>query len=183
VFTLADGGAPDAAREALERMRDAGAGEDTVYERILLGLADARLHDDAEAGAEGLELALEHRVLLYGAPIRLELGRLGLDVEENLVACHELARSVGAVDLVTRTEAEMRRQGVRVPSRRRRDPYALTDAEQRVAALVVEGLTNRAIAERLSYSVKTIEAYLSRIYVKTGCGNRVELARHMAGQP
>jgi len=32
----------------------------------------------------------------------------------------------------------------------------------------------------LAYSVKTIEAYLSRVYAKTGSSNRVELARHLA---
>ena len=72
------------------------------------------------------------------------------------------------------------RQGLRLPSRRQADRFALTDAEQRVADLVSEGLTNRAVADRLAYSVKTIEAYLSRIYAKTGCSNRVALARHLA---
>ena len=62
----------------------------------------------------------------------------------------------------------MRRRGERVPTRRRPDRFALTDAEQRVAALVADGLSNRQIADRLAYSVKTIEAYLSRVYAKTG---------------
>ena len=64
------------------------------------------------------------------------------------------------------------------PTRRRRaDRFALTGAEQRVAELVAEGLSNRLIAERLAYSVKTIETYLSRMYAKTGCRNRVDLTR------
>ena len=78
-------------------------------------------------------------------------------------------------------EAELRRQGLRVPARRP-EGLALTDAEQRVADLVADGLTNRAIADRLAYSVKTIEAYLSRVYAKTGCTNRVELARLLASR-
>ena len=76
-------------------------------------------------------------------------------------------------------EAAMRRFGIRVPSRRRLGRFALTDAEQRVAGLVAEGLSNKAIGEQLAYSTKTIETYLSRIYAKTGCRNRVELARHV----
>ena len=76
----------------------------------------------------------------------------------------------------------MRRHGVRVPARRGADRFALSHAERRVAELVGQGLTNRAIAERLAYSVKTIEAYLSRIYAKTACSNRVELTRYLAAE-
>ena len=43
--------------------------------------------------------------------------------------------------------------------------------------LVAEGLSNKAVGERLAYSAKTVETYLSRVYAKTGCRNRVELAR------
>jgi DNA-binding CsgD family transcriptional regulator len=74
----------------------------------------------------------------------------------------------------------MRRHGGRGPPRRRLDRFTLTDAEQRVAELVADGLSNRQIAERLAYSIKTIEAYLSRVYAKTGCRNRVDLAKRFA---
>src|SRR5262249_35622690 len=131
-------------------------------------------------GREALEIALEQGITEYEALVRIDLGRLGVDAEQNLLTGHRIAQSVNAVAVVEAAESAMRRQGVRVPSRRRGDPLALTDAEQRVAQLVSEGLSNRAIADRLSYSVKTIEAYLSRVYAKTGCANRVELSRLMA---
>ena len=42
--------------------------------------------------------------------------------------------------------------------------------------LVHEGRTNQQIAHMLNISVKTVEAYLTRLYRKTSCSSRVELA-------
>jgi DNA-binding CsgD family transcriptional regulator len=53
---------------------------------------------------------------------------------------------------------------------------ALTARERSVALLVREGRTNQQIARALDISVKTVEAYLTRLYRKTGCSSRVELA-------
>jgi DNA-binding NarL/FixJ family response regulator len=52
----------------------------------------------------------------------------------------------------------------------------LSPVEIEVVSLVSAGLTNRQIAERMGLSPKTVEVYLSRIYVKTGRRSRVELA-------
>ncbi len=38
-----------------------------------------------------------------------------------------------------------------------------------------EGCTNQQIARSLHISVKTVEAYLTRLYRKTSCSSRVEL--------
>ena len=151
--------------------------------RCRAGLVEVIVCDDVDAGLTGLALALELGNVRYEPDFRLQLGRVGVDPEVNLTAAHQMYGELGCVDNVAATEAEMRRQGIRVPTRRRADRFALTDAEQRVAVLVAEGLSNRLIAERLAYSVKTIEAYLSRIYAKTGCRNRVDLARRFAGTP
>ena len=48
--------------------------------------------------------------------------------------------------------------------------------ERSVAMLVHEGRTNQQIAHMLNISVKTVEAYLTRLYRKTSCSSRVELA-------
>ena len=55
----------------------------------------------------------------------------------------------------------------------------LTPAEQRVSALLLEGLSNRAIAERLVISHRTVECHISRVLAKTGCVSRLELALRM----
>ena len=52
----------------------------------------------------------------------------------------------------------------------------LTTAEYRVASLLLEGLSNKAIAERLVISPRTVECHISRALSKTGCNSRLELA-------
>ncbi|HEY8524552.1 MAG TPA: LuxR C-terminal-related transcriptional regulator [Acidimicrobiales bacterium] len=53
---------------------------------------------------------------------------------------------------------------------------SLTPTEQQVVALVVEGLTNPGIAERMFVSRDTVKTHLSHIYAKLGVANRTELA-------
>jgi DNA-binding CsgD family transcriptional regulator len=53
---------------------------------------------------------------------------------------------------------------------------ALTDAEQNVASLVAEGLTNREVGARLSVSPYTVDAHLRHIFTKLAISSRVELA-------
>ena len=55
----------------------------------------------------------------------------------------------------------------------------LTASEHRVAYLLLEGLSNRAIAARLVVSHRTVECHISRALLKTGCNNRLELALWM----
>ena len=59
----------------------------------------------------------------------------------------------------------------------------LTPAEQRVSALLLQGLSNRAIAERLVISHRTVECHISRALAKTGCVNQLELALRMLTMP
>ncbi|MFY9887425.1 MAG: helix-turn-helix transcriptional regulator, partial [Streptosporangiaceae bacterium] len=54
---------------------------------------------------------------------------------------------------------------------------ALTDSELAVARLVVEGLTNREVAERLFVSHHTVSAHLRHVFAKVSVNSRVELAR------
>ncbi|OIJ65217.1 helix-turn-helix transcriptional regulator [Streptomyces mangrovisoli] len=58
----------------------------------------------------------------------------------------------------------------------------LAAMERQVAALVMEGATNREIAARLFISVKTVEATLTRVYRKLGIRSRVDIVRLAAGR-
>ena len=52
----------------------------------------------------------------------------------------------------------------------------LTDQERRILMLVAEGLTNRAIAERMRLSDKTVKNYVSSVLAKLGMHRRTEAA-------
>lgn len=70
---------------------------------------------------------------------------------------------------------ELARIGGRAPSR-----GELTPTEERVAALVGEGRTNREVAAALVVSDRTVEGHLSHIYSKLGVRSRSELAHKLA---
>ena len=56
-----------------------------------------------------------------------------------------------------------------VGRRRRRDPLEeLTARERELLALLAEGLTNRAIAARLSITERTVEHHITQIFMKLG---------------
>jgi DNA-binding NarL/FixJ family response regulator len=57
---------------------------------------------------------------------------------------------------------------------------SLTAAEARVARLAAEGHTNRAIAERLYVTERTVETHLTRAFDKLQISNRTALATALA---
>jgi DNA-binding NarL/FixJ family response regulator len=52
----------------------------------------------------------------------------------------------------------------------------LSPREREVAALVADGLTNRAIAERLYVSERTAQNHVQHILTKLGLANRAHIA-------
>jgi DNA-binding NarL/FixJ family response regulator len=52
----------------------------------------------------------------------------------------------------------------------------LTAREHEVATLAADGLTSKAIAERLVVSPRTVESHLYRIFSKLGVSDRTQLA-------
>ena len=51
-----------------------------------------------------------------------------------------------------------------------------TPAETTVVQLLLEGLSNRAIASRLVVSIRTVESHISNALEKSGCRSRLELS-------
>ncbi|HWS38041.1 MAG TPA: response regulator transcription factor [Actinoplanes sp.] len=60
---------------------------------------------------------------------------------------------------------------------------ALSDREREVLLLLAQGLSNAAISEQLWITEATVKTYVSRLFAKLECDNRVQAARlvHQAG--
>jgi DNA-binding CsgD family transcriptional regulator len=91
---------------------------------------------------------------------------------EILVAARAEFDRLGAALWRDRASAEIARI-----SGRSRSGAKLTPTEERVAALVAEGLATKEVAAALFVSPKTVEGHLSKIYGKLGVRSRAELAR------
>jgi DNA-binding NarL/FixJ family response regulator len=59
-------------------------------------------------------------------------------------------------------------------------PVPLTQREREIAILAVQGLTSKAIGERLYVTSRTVDNHLARIYLKLGITRRSELAVALA---
>ena len=67
--------------------------------------------------------------------------------------------------------------GARTPAcRQASEPVPFTDREREIVMLIGEGLSNRAVAERLTLSIRTVESHIYRAMAKTGTTTRDELA-------
>ena len=124
---------------------------------------------------ERIELLCEHGALLRrdNQPVaaRTPLGE-----------ALQLAEVIHAARLASVAQEELALAGGR--RRRRRDENALTAAEERVAALAADGLTNAEIAGSLFISRKTVDTHLQHIYQKLGINSRRDLMRRaFSGNP
>lgn len=67
--------------------------------------------------------------------------------------------------------------GARTPALCRAvEPLPLTDREREIVMLLGDGLSTRAVADRLFLSVRTVESHIYKAMAKTGTGGRDELA-------
>jgi DNA-binding NarL/FixJ family response regulator len=157
----------------------AGLDQAAPLNEILAGLAQAYATRDPEPAARALEVAEAAGAGMLAAEALTVLGLVGETAA--LSAAHAAWSRVGAPGKARAVAAAMRAAGLPVPIAHYRvgqatDPDALTARERALCRLVHEGRTNQQIARALHISVKTVEAYLTRVYRKTGCSSRVELA-------
>ncbi|MEU4091843.1 AAA family ATPase [Streptomyces sp. NPDC026673] len=176
--------------EALAEVVRAVAGEDGAQDvmRTVRDHVDGLLHDDhgaLEAAVAGhrrggrgpaLAAACEDLGALMTARGRTDGAVRVLGEAERLTA------AAGAVHDTERVRRQLRVLGVRTPGESRGAVAAygwdsLTESELKVVPLVAEGLTNRAIADRLFLSVHTVNTHLKHVFAKLGINTRVQLAR------
>ena len=174
--------AAELAQEQIELTRSVGA-------QCELGRA-LRTGGLAIGGRDGLELLEEAVTILERTPAQLELAHAMTDLgaelsrqrrrregREALRLGMQLAVKCGALALAERARAELTAGGGRRPRLELTGVNALTPAERRVCEMAAAGeLTNRAIAQSLFVTEKTVELHLSSAYRKLGIRSRFQLA-------
>ena len=148
--------------------------------RGLFAAAEQRFDDAEEAFRRALDVHGRTAIPLERARTLLALGSLlrrmrrNRDGRETLEQAHAQFVQLGAAVWAQAAGRELARIGGRAPSR-----GELTPTEERVAALVVEGQTNREVAAALFVTERTVEYHLANIYRKVGVRSRTELARRL----
>ena len=115
----------------------------------------------------------------YGAELRRANQRS--DSREPLSQGLDLALRCGATGLAEQARTELKATGARPRSIVVSGVDSLTPSERRVAKLAAQGLTNRAIAQNLFVTMKTVETHLRHCYQKLEIAGREELAGKLEG--
>jgi DNA-binding CsgD family transcriptional regulator len=168
------------AAEALEQARRWGAPGSVARALRVLGTLERRdgldhLRDAVDV-VEGSVARLEYAKALVAFGASLRLARRPSEAREPLRRGLELASELGADALAVRARHELRAAGARPRTAAMTGAGALTAAERRVAERAAAGQTNRAIAEALFVTTKTVELHLRNAYRKLGVSSRGELA-------
>jgi len=138
---------------------------------------------DAVAAAEGSVARLEHARALVALGTSLRRSGRRTDARDPLRRGLELADALGAGALVAHARHELRAAGIRTRTTALSGPAALTPAERRVTERAAAGQTNRAIAEALFVTTKTVELHLRNAYRKLGVSSRRELPGKLDADP
>ena len=136
---------------------------------------------DEEAAAELAEAATTYRdlgLLFDEARSLLALGRAQRRWKKWGAARSSLEEAAAVFDELGSPgwAEEARSELERVGARRPRPTGELTPAEQRVAELAADGLSNKEIARTLFVTVNTVEVHLTHAYAKLGVRSRAQLA-------
>ena len=119
--------------------------------------------------------------------VQYELTLTELAEAELALAMQEPAQALPLIDRVITTCKALEAQPaliyaeklvLRANRQHGRHPAGLTSREIEILVLIAEGLSNRAMADRLSISVRTVERHVTNIYRKADVHSRVEAANY-----
>ncbi|MBX6376325.1 MAG: response regulator transcription factor [Acetobacteraceae bacterium] len=165
--------------EVLRRLNAEAAADGRGRARVVLltsGLTEAQAAEAMRLGADGLVLKesapqqlLEclRQVAAGGQWVDREIGRRALAAAAVVGAGTPPPVIAGAMP--ARRGGAAGQQGVQ-------EPVRLTRREQEIVDLVLQGLRNKQIADRLQITEGTVKIYLHAIYQKIGVTSRMELA-------
>ncbi|MFN8112280.1 MAG: AAA family ATPase [Solirubrobacterales bacterium] len=175
------------ATEEVELAREWGAGWILCHSLRVAGVV---------AGADGEELLREAVTVGEQSGAKLRQARALVDLggllrrsgdrrasREPLREGLDLALACGARALSDRALEELLASGAQPRRLRESGPDALTPAERRVAAMAAEGMTNRAVAQALFVSEKTVESQLGSVFRKLEIGSRAQLPEALSPAP
>ncbi len=134
-----------------------------------------------------LSMAASTSAALEAVRARLELGSalayMGRRTEARDALRPALADAdeIGAVLLAQRARRELVATGLRPRRAALEGAAALTPRQRQVCELAGAGKGNRAIAQELFLSIKTVETHLAACFRKLGVATRAELALQLAG--
>ena len=181
--------ADEAAAWVLERQQHLGRGEQLhgLTVSVMLGVHVARLRGDHRAGARlhGSIAAHAEPLLPLLSPVHVHQYRAALQAVSTRLGATGYEAAVAEGRLLDRSETlaallqVLHRNEVTVPSQRAAAPTGparpvLSPREVQVLVLVVDGLRNKEIAERLNLSPKTVMHHTAAIYRKLGVRGRTE---------
>jgi DNA-binding CsgD family transcriptional regulator len=137
--------------------------------------------DEYAAGLRGDWRTAADAWAAIGAPYERALELLDSGEPQPVLEALAVFDGLGAGPAATLTRRRLRAAGVdRVPrgpqATTRADPAGLTTRQQEILALMADGLTNAAIAERLVLSVRTVDHHVSAVLTKLGVAGRHEAA-------
>ena len=185
--------APDVTRVALagmDRRLAAQIGDDAPtlcppdVSRLVHGMLDAdpdAIEETASQLGGAGRLAAEafaREELACAAAAAGDRGRAAAALDAALAGYQRMGAAPDRDRALARTRALGLRRGSREAHREAGFGWeSLTATENRIAALVRDGLTNREIGTRLFVSPRTVQTHVSHILQKTGLRSRVEIAR------
>jgi DNA-binding CsgD family transcriptional regulator len=140
---------------------------------------------DASALLEAADAYEPGRRQFAGAVARLDAGEILIEGGRRPEAIPHIERALQSLQDLRAVEAMARAQRLlgAPRSRRSRAPRpttgweSLTATEKKVAALVVDGLSNSEIAARLFVSRRTIESHMARVLMKLQVRSRVQVVK------
>jgi DNA-binding CsgD family transcriptional regulator len=134
------------------------------------------LFEEALRQHDRVSIPFERARTLLAQGVALRQARRRRDARVALEEARGAFAALGAALWEERAAAELGRIGGRQAA-----VGELTPAEERVAALVAEGRTNKEVAAALFLTERTVEFHLTHAYRKLGVRSRAELARRLAG--
>ncbi len=112
-----------------------------------------------------------------GAVVRSLLDRYALIAQVSIIPTNSTSLPINNQSLETEKLSKLNYSEAASQSVITNSQISLTQREQQVLSLLLNGLSNAQIGDRLHLSPRTIEKYVSSLFRKTDTNNRAELVR------